>query len=150
MFEQLSGRLQSAFAKLTGTHKLTEKNIREGMEEVRRALLEADVNYSVVNDFIEKVTERALGQETIRGVNPGQQVVKVVNDELVELLGGGESGIPFNQKGPTIIMLSGLQGSGKTTTAAKLGKHLQSKGKTPLMVGADLQRPAAVDQLERL
>lgn len=150
MFEQLSSRLQDVFGKLTGGRKLTEQNIRDGMEEVRRALLEADVNYSVVTDFTDTVTKKAVGTEVLKRVDPGQQIVKIVNDELIELLGAGSPEIAFPEKTPAVIMLSGLQGSGKTTTSAKLGKYLESQGKKPLLVGADLQRPAAVDQIERL
>jgi signal recognition particle subunit SRP54 len=150
MFEALSASLEAVFRKLRGRGQLTEASIQEGLKEIRVALLEADVSYKVVKDFIAHVTERAVGQEVIRSVTPGQQIVKIVHDELARLMGSGDSSIPFAQPGPTIIMLVGLQGSGKTTTAGKLAKYIQSRGHSPLLVAADVQRPAAVDQLKVL
>lgn len=147
MFEGLQKSLSDAFKKLTGFGRLTEANIREGLGVVRQALLDADVNYNVVNTFFERVTKRAVGQDVIQSVKPGQQIVKIVYDELVALMGPVDHAIPFAKDRPTVIMLCGLQGSGKTTTAAKLALTLKSKGRKPLLVAADLQRPAAIDQL---
>lgn len=150
MFERLTERLNDAFRNLSGTGKLTESNISEAMREVRRALLEADVNYAVVKSFIADVRQECLGEDVLRSVKPGEQAIKVVNDHLVELL--GEENVPLDLSGsPAIVMLVGLHGSGKTTTAAKLSKHLRDReGRKPLLAGADLYRPAAMDQLEIL
>jgi signal recognition particle subunit SRP54 len=150
MFESLSERLKSALRNFTSRGQLNEKNIEEGLRAVRTALLEADVNYRVARDFIKRVQARAVGQEVIRSVTPGQQVVKIVYDELIELMGTSDSSIPTNQNGPTVIMLCGLQGHGKTTTAGKLGNLLRKRGRKVLLVAADLQRPGAVDQLEQV
>jgi len=150
VFEALSERLKAALKAFTSRGQLNEKNIAEGLREVRTALLEADVNYKVARDFIERVQQRAVGQDVIRSVTPGQQVVKIVYDELIQLMGPVDSAIPTNDKRPTVIMLCGLQGHGKTTTAGKLGIYLRKKGRHPLLVAADLQRPAAVDQLEQV
>jgi len=150
MFESLSKSLGEALRKLRGRGRLTEDNIKEGLREVRIALLEADVSYKVVKDFIQKVTERAVGEQVIKSVTPGQQIVKIVHDELVSLMGPVDSSIPFASQGITVIMLAGLQGSGKTTTSAKLAKLLQSKGRHPLLVAADVIRPAAIEQLKIL
>ncbi len=150
MFESISKRLSGVFAGLTG-RKLTEENIQEGLREVRKALLEADVSFKVVKDFIAAVSERAVGQEVIRSVSPAQMIIKIVHDELVALMGPGETGIPWAEKGPTVIMLAGLQGSGKTTTCGKLAAYIRKRhGKKPLLVAADVQRPAAVTQLQVL
>ena len=150
MFERLTDRLQSAFKELTGKGILTEKNVSDAMRDVRRALLEADVNYQVVKDFVAKVREECLGEEVLKSVTPGQQAIKVVNDRLAELL--GEANVPLDLDArPAVIMLVGLHGSGKTTTAAKLAKYLRDKmGRDPLLAACDLHRPAAVDQLEFL
>ncbi len=150
MFEALSASLEAVFKKLRGRGQLTEANIQEGLREIRVALLEADVSYKVVKDFIAHVTQRAVGQEVVKSVTPGQQIVKIVHDELVKLMGPADSAIPFAQPGPTVIMLIGLQGSGKTTTAAKLAKHVLARGHSPMLVAADVQRPAAIDQLKLL
>ena len=150
MFEAISDRFLGIFDKLRYGGALTEDNIREGLREVRRALLEADVNVQVVRDFLAKVTEQAIGEDVISGVQPGQQVVQIVHDELISLMGEEDSTIPFAKHGPTIILMAGLQGSGKTTSTAKLAKLLASQGKRPLMVAADLQRPAAIEQLKIL
>jgi len=150
MFESLTERLKSALRNFTSRGQLNEKNIAEGLREVRAALLEADVNYKVARDFINRVQQRAVGQEVLGSVTPGQQVVKIVYDELVRLMGPADTSLPTNDKRPTVIMLCGLQGHGKTTTAGKLAVHLRSKGRRPLLVAADLQRPAAVDQLEQV
>jgi signal recognition particle subunit SRP54 len=148
VFDTLSDKLQSALGDLRKKGKLDEEAISRAMREIRLALLEADVNFTVVRDFVAHVRERALGEEVLKSLTPGQQVVKVVHDELTELMGAGESGLAFGKF--TVILLAGLQGSGKTTTAAKLALHLQKAGRKPGLVAADLQRPAAIDQLEQL
>ncbi|HFC46553.1 MAG TPA: signal recognition particle protein [Dissulfuribacter thermophilus] len=150
MFDNLQKRLDSVFKKLKGYGRLTEENIQEGLREVRLALLEADVNYKVVKDFIARIKERALGQEVLESLTPGQQVVKIVQEELVKTLGGKSQGLNLAGKTPAVIMLVGLQGSGKTTTSAKLARFLKKKGRRPYLVPADCQRPAAIKQLEVL
>ncbi len=150
MFENLTDRLEGVFKKLRGHGKLTEENIQDGMREVRRALLEADVNFSVVKDFVASVTEKAVGREVLSSLSPGQQVVKIVHDELVELLGSKTEGLRLDGRQPVTIMMAGLQGSGKTTTAAKLAKQLKEQGRKPLLVPADVYRPAAIEQLRVL
>ncbi len=150
MFDSLSDRLNSVFKKLKGHGRLDEKNIQDGMREVRLALLEADVNYKVVKDFTERVRERAMGQDVLKSLTPGQQVIKIVNQELVELLGGEQTGLNLKTKPPVVIMLVGLQGSGKTTSTAKLALHLRRLKYTPYLVPADVYRPAAIDQLTKL
>lgn len=150
VFENLAGKLQDIFKKLRGKGKLTEKDVKEGLREIRLALLEADVNYKVVKDFIQKVTERAVGSEVLESLTPGQQIIKIVYDELTELMGATNSKIAISSKPPTIIMLVGLQGSGKTTTAAKLANYFKKNGKHPLLVAADIYRPAAIKQLNVL
>jgi signal recognition particle subunit SRP54 len=152
MFENLTDRLESVFKKLRGHGKLTEENIQEAMGEVRTALLEADVNFSVVKEFVAAVTAKAIGQEVLNSLSPGQQVVKVVHDELVALLGQpGCNRSSSTAASRSVIMLAGLQGSGKTTTAAKLAKQLlKEKGRSPYLVPADVYRPAAIEQLHVL
>ena len=150
MFESLTERLKSAFRRFTSRGQLSEKNIGEGLRAVRTALLEADVNFRVARDFVKRVQERAVGQEVIKSVTPGQQVVKIVYDELMQLMGPADSSIPFAQDRATVLMLCGLQGHGKTTTCGKLGGLLRKRGRNPLLVAADLQRPGAVDQLEQV
>ena len=150
MFENLTDRLESVFKKLRGHGKLTEENIQEAMGEVRTALLEADVNFGVVREFVAAVTAKAIGQEVLSSLSPGQQVVKVVHDELVQLLGSEAQPLRLDDKRPAVIMLAGLQGSGKTTTAAKLAKQLKAQGRAPLLVPADVYRPAAIEQLHVL
>ena len=150
MFNNLGDRFKDIFKKVSGQGKLTEANMKDALREVRLALLEADVNYGVAKNFVSKIREKALGEEVISGVNPTQQFVKIVHDELVEVLGGTNVQIAKSPKNPTIIMLSGLQGAGKTTFAGKLAKHLRSKGETPLLSGADVYRPAAKKQLKVL
>ena len=150
MFDTLSGRLQGALGDLRKRGRLDEEAISRAMREVRLALLEADVNFEVVKEFVARVRERALGQDVLKSVTPGQQVVKIVHDELTELMGSGDSRLAFAQRPPTVVLLAGLQGSGKTTAAAKLGLLLRKEGRKPGLVAADLQRPAAVDQLEQL
>ncbi|WP_028318515.1 signal recognition particle protein [Desulfobulbus elongatus] len=150
MFENLTDRLESAFKKLRGHGRLTEENIQEAMGEVRTALLEADVNFGVVREFIAAVTAKAIGKEVLTSLSPGQQVVKVVHDHLVELLGSEAQPLKLDGQQPVTIMLAGLQGSGKTTTAAKLARQLKEKGRAPLLVPADVYRPAAIEQLHVL
>jgi signal recognition particle subunit SRP54 len=150
VFDALSDRLQGALGDLRGRGKLDEEAISRAMREIRLALLEADVNFEVVKSFVAQVRERAVGQEVTKSLTPGQQVVKIVHDELTELMGAGASGLAFTSRPPTVILLAGLQGSGKTTAAAKLGLLLRKEGRKPGLVAADLQRPAAIDQLEQL
>jgi signal recognition particle subunit SRP54 len=151
MFEGIQRSLAEAFKKLRGRGRITEANIRDGLGEVRRALLDADVNYTVVNEFIARVTEKSLGQAVLRTIDPSEQIVKIVYDELVQLMGPVDSNIRFAKDRPTVLMLCGLQGQGKTTTAGKLALTLmKDRGRKPLLVAADLQRPAAVDQLKVL
>lgn len=148
MFENLSDKLQGIVKKLKGQTRITEKELNEMLREVKLALLEADVNYKIVKEFIATIEQKALGQDVIKSLTPGQQVVKIVKDEMVELLGGTESKIHFTPNPPTIIMLVGLQGSGKTTTAGKLANLLRKQGKKPLLVACDVYRPAAIKQLQ--
>src|ERR671933_123061 len=148
MFDSLADKLQSALGDLRKKGRLDEESISKAMREIRLALLEADVNFEVVKDFVASVREQALGEEVLKSLTPGQQVVKVVHDELTDLMGRGASGLAFGRF--TVILLAGLQGSGKTTSAAKLALHLRKEGRKPGLVPADLQRPAAVDQLEQL
>ncbi len=150
MFESLTDKFSSVFRSLSGRGRITEANISDAMHEVRKALLEADVNYNVVKQFCKDVTQAALGAEVIKSLHPGQVMVKIVNDELTKLMGPVDTRIYFVSPGPTVIMLAGLQGCGKTTTAAKLAKYLIAKGKKPLLVADDLQRPAAIEQLKIL
>jgi signal recognition particle subunit SRP54 len=150
VFDTLSDRLQGALGDLRKRGTLDEEAISRAMREIRLALLEADVNLGVVKDFTARVRERALGQDVVKSVTPGQQVVKIVHDELTALMGTGGSRLVFTSKQPTVILLAGLQGSGKTTAAAKLALLLRKDGKQPALVAADLQRPAAIDQLEQL
>ena len=150
MFEDLTAKLEATLKKIRGHGKLTEKNIADSLKEIRRALLEADVNYKVVKEFVEKVKQKALGAEVLRSVTPGQQIVKIVHDELIELMGKSRTDIKMAGIPPTIIMLAGLQGSGKTTFAAKLANFLRKKGHHPMLVAADIYRPAAIQQLQVL
>jgi signal recognition particle subunit SRP54 len=147
-FEGLSSRLQEITRKLGGKARITESDLKEVLREVKLALLEADVNYKIVKDFIKVIEEKSLGQDVLKSLTPGQQVVKIVKDELVELLGGEESRINFTPNPPTVIMLVGLQGSGKTTTAGKLANIIRKQGKKPLLVACDVYRPAAIKQLQ--
>jgi signal recognition particle subunit SRP54 len=150
VFDTLSDRLQSALGDVRGRGKLDEESVSKAMREIRLALLEADVNFKVVKDFVARVKARSLGLETTKGLTPGQQVVKIVHEELTDLMGSGSSKIAFAGKPPTVILLAGLQGAGKTTAAAKLALLLRKDGHAPALVAADLQRPAAVDQLQQL
>ncbi len=148
MFQDLSEKFEGIFKKLRGHGKLTESNIAETMREVRRILLEADVNFKVAKDFIGRLEQRAVGQEVLKSITPAQQVIKIIHDELSALMGSSEAGLTIANFPPTVIMLAGLQGSGKTTLAGKLARYLKNSGRTPLLAAADLQRPAAVDQLK--
>jgi len=150
MFENLSEKLDAVFRKLKGHGKLSEKNIEEGLKAVRMALLEADVHFRVAKNFIADVRERALGQEVLASLTPGQQVIKIVNEELTELMGSRHEDLNLSGPSPVAIMLVGLQGSGKTTTAGKLAVFLRNKGRQPFLVPADVYRPAAIDQLKKL
>ena len=150
MFDSLSDRLEGIFAKVRNRGRLTERDVDEVSREIRLALLEADVNVRVVKAFIERVKEAALGADLSKSLTPGQQFIKIVHDELVNTLGGTTGKLTMSPKPPTVVMLAGLQGSGKTTAAGKLARLLKSQGLQPLLVGADLQRPAAVEQLRVL
>lgn len=148
LFSNLSERLNHIFSKLTNRGKLTELEIKQAMREIRVALLEADVNFQVVKDFVAKVSERAVGEQVLESLTPGQQVVKIVNEELIELLGGGNSKLTVSSNLPTVILMCGLQGAGKTTMCGKLAYNLKSTGKKPLLVACDIVRPAAITQLQ--
>lgn len=150
VFGSLADKLQETFKKLTGKGKLTESDIRVAMREVRLALLEADVSYKVVKEFVAKVTERAIGAEILESLSPGQQVIKIVNEELIALMGSENAKIKINSKPPTVVMMAGLQGTGKTTSVAKIANLFKKKGKRPLLVAGDIYRPAAIKQLEVL
>lgn len=147
-FEGISSKFQEITRKLKGKARITESDLKEMLREVKLALLEADVNYKIVKEFISQIQEKALGQDVLKSLTPGQQVIKIVKDELVELLGGTESKINFTPNPPTIIMMVGLQGSGKTTTSGKLANILRKQGKKPLLVACDVYRPAAIKQLQ--
>ncbi len=147
-FEGLTNKLTAAFGKLRGKGKLSEADVKAAMREIRMALLEADVNYAVVKDFVKKVTEKAVGSEILESLTPGQQVVKIVNDELTELIGGSNARLTYSPQAPTVYMLCGLQGAGKTTMAGKLSGLLKKQGKKPLLVACDVYRPAAIRQLQ--
>ena len=148
IFEGLSDKLQGAFSKLKSKGKLTEKDVKDAMREVKLALLEADVNFKVVKDFVKKVQERCVGQEVMSSLTPGQHVIKIVNEELTSLMGDVSSKIMISPKPPTIIMMVGLQGAGKTTTSGKLGGYFKKQGKRPLLIACDIYRPAAIKQLQ--
>lgn len=150
MLDNLGSRFQDIFKKVRGHGKLSESNIKDALKEVKMSLLEADVNYKVVKDFIESIREKAIGTEVLKGINPGQQFIKLVNDELVELLGGTNARLTKAPKNPTVLMLSGLQGAGKTTFAGKLAKFLKKQNEKVLLVAADVYRPAAIKQLQVL
>jgi signal recognition particle subunit SRP54 len=149
MFDSLSNKLQNAFKNLRGLGKISEANVGEALREVRLALLEADVNFKVARDFIERVKTKSLGQEVIQTIHPGQQIIKIIHDELVDLLGSSNAGLQLSGN-PSCILMVGLHGSGKTTSSGKLGRLLLKQGRTPLLVAADVYRPAAMDQLEKL
>jgi signal recognition particle subunit SRP54 len=150
MFESLSEKLSRTFKKLRGQGRLTEQNIQEALKEVRMALLEADVNYKVVKKFVEDIRQSAMGREVLESLSPGQQVIKIVYEELIRLMGGTRQELNFTGRTPFTLMLVGLQGSGKTTTAGKLALHLRKKGRNPYLVPADIYRPAAIEQLQKL
>ena len=148
MLEDLTQKLETVFQKLRGYGKLSEKNVADSMKEIRRALLEADVNYKVVKDFVSSVQEKAIGQDVLRSVTPGQMIVKIVHSELIDLLGETSTQIKIAGIPPTIVMLTGLQGGGKTTFAGKLAQFFRKKGRHPMLVAADVYRPAAIEQLK--
>ncbi|HHY23254.1 MAG TPA: signal recognition particle protein [Clostridiaceae bacterium] len=148
LFENLSSKLQEAINKMRSKGRVTEKDVKEMMREIRLALLEADVNYKVVKDFVNKISERAVGQEVLESLTPGQQVIKIVHEELIALLGTVPSKLTFSPKPPSVYMMVGLQGSGKTTTSGKLANLLRKQGKNPLLVACDIYRPAAIKQLQ--
>ncbi|MFP4015464.1 MAG: signal recognition particle protein [Halanaerobiales bacterium] len=150
VFEGLAEKLQDTFKKLRGKGKLNEKDVKAALKEVKLALLEADVNYKVVKNFVKRIQERAIGHEVMESLTPGQQVIKIVNEELTDLMGGQKSDLVFSPKPPTIIMMVGLQGAGKTTHSGKLAKMLKQDGKNPLMIAGDIYRPAAIKQLQVL
>src|SRR5216110_631085 len=149
MFDSLSSKLQDAFKNLRGLGKISEENVGESLREVRMALLEADVNFQVARDFIERVKAKSIGEEVIQSIQPGQQIIKIIHDELVELLGSENAGLQLSGN-PSCVLIVGLHGSGKTTSSAKLGRLLHKQGRTPLLVAADVYRPAAMEQLEKL
>lgn len=150
MFETLSQKLEAAFKRLRGHGKITEQNVAESLREVRRALLDADVNLGVAKTFIDKVQQRAVGQEVLSSITPGQQIIKIIHDEMVALLGTSRADVAEAVDPPTVILIAGLQGSGKTTFAAKLARFLKSKGRSPMLAAADVYRPAAIEQLKTL
>src|SRR5258708_26955350 len=150
MFEALSDRFDGIFKRLRGRGHLREDDVDEGLREIRLALLEADVNFKVVRSMQARIRERAVGLELSQALNPAQQVVKIVHEELINTLGGETMRITFASKPPTVVLMAGLQGSGKTTNAAKLARWFKQQGRNPLLIGADLQRPAAVEQLRTL
>ena len=148
MFDSLSDKLANAFKKFKNKGKLSESDVKEGMREIKLALLEADVNFKVVREFVKTVSERAVGAEVLESLVPAQQIVKIVNDELVNLMGGSQSKLNISPKPPTVVMMVGLQGAGKTTHSAKLAGMYKKQGKRPLLVACDVYRPAAIKQLE--
>lgn len=148
VFEGLSEKLQQAMQKFKGKGRVTEKDVKEMMREIKLALLEADVNFKVVKDFINKVSERAVGQDVLESLTPGQQVIKIVHEEMIELMGTSNSKMTFSQKPPTVVMMVGLQGAGKTTTSGKIASMYRKQGKNPLLVACDIYRPAAIKQLQ--
>src|SRR5882757_10202364 len=147
MFDTLSSKLQNAFKNLRGLGKISEANVNDSLREVRLALLDADVNFKVVRDFIDRVKVKSLGQEVVQSIQPGQQIVKIIHDELVDLLGSANAGLEL-KSAPSSILMVGLHGSGKTTSSAKLARLLHKQGRAPMLVAADVYRPAAMDQLE--
>ena len=150
MFDTLSEKLQSVLGGLKGQGRLSEEDINKAMREIRLALLEADVNFKVVKQFVESVKERAMGADVMESLTPGQQVIKIVHEELVKLMGSASTKLTFSPRPPTVVLMAGLQGSGKTTVCAKLARHLIKQGKKPMLVAADIYRPAAIDQLKTL
>src|SRR5439155_24182419 len=150
MFDSLSTRLQDVFKSLRGEARLTPENVEAALREIRLALLEADVNFKVVKAFIDRVRDRAMGQDVLRSLSPSQQVVKIVRDEMVALFGDAEGGLPPTARRPRVVLLVGLQGAGKTTTAAKVGKWLVKQGRHRLLVSTDVKQPAAIERLNVL
>ncbi|MBF0170638.1 MAG: signal recognition particle receptor subunit alpha, partial [Nitrospinae bacterium] len=150
MFEGLTERLEGVVQRLRGMHKLSEENISDALRDVRMALLEADVNVGVVKELIAEIREQALGMETVAGLTPGQSFIKIVHERLTDLLGGATVPVTYAERGPTVILMTGLQGSGKTTTTAKLARFIARQGYRPMVVSADVYRPAAMDQLATL
>ena len=150
MFDNLSEKFQDAFKNLSGKGSISESNIDDALKEIRTALLEADVNFRIARDVVKRIREKAIGENVLEGISPGQQVIKIVNDELVHLLGSENQGLSAGGTPPKVILIVGLQGSGKTTTSAKLALHIRKKNQKVLLVAADLRRPAAMDQLETL
>src|SRR5213075_3323261 len=149
MFDSLSNKLQNAFKNLRGLGKISEENAGEALREVRLALLEADVNFKVARDFIERVKAKSMGAEVVQSIQPGQQIIKIIHDEMVELLGSENAGLELSGN-PSCVLMVGLHGSGKTTSSAKLSRLLHKQARTPLLVAADVYRPAAMEQLEKL
>src|SRR2546430_8190459 len=149
MFDSLSGKLQAVFKNLRGLGKISDSNVADSLREVRLALLDADVNFKVACDFVDRVKEKAIGQQVIQSIQPGQQIIKIIHDELVELLGSQNAGLQLSGN-PSSLMMVGLHGSGKTTSSGKLARLLKKQGRAPLLVAADVYRPAAMDQLETL
>lgn len=147
-FEGLTEKLNNAFKRLRGKGRLTEADVKEAMREIRMALLEADVSYKVVKDFVARVSERAVGSDVLEALSPAQMIVKIVNEELTELMGGEDAKLTISSKPPTVIMMVGLQGAGKTTNSAKLAGLMKKQGKRPLLSACDVYRPAAIEQLE--
>ena len=147
MFEDLSLKLESVFKRLRGQGKVSEANVAETLREIRRVLLDADVNYKVAKQFVDDVQKRAIGQEVLQSITPGQLIIKIIFDEMVKLLGTSKTDIAFSSMPPTVVMVAGLQGSGKTTFAAKLAAHLKSQGRPPLLVAADGQTRQAISSL---
>ena len=145
-FASLSEKLNHVFSKLTKRGKLTELEIKQAMREIRIALLEADVNYTVVKDLVNSISEKAVGEQVLKSLTPGQQVIKIVNEELTKLMGNTNSKLAVSPKPPTVILMCGLQGAGKTTMCGKLGFHLRKQGKKPMLVACDIYRPAAINQ----
>ncbi|MDE3152979.1 MAG: signal recognition particle receptor subunit alpha, partial [Gemmatimonadota bacterium] len=150
MFDELSSKLESAFSRLRGRGVLSEADIKEGLREIRRVLLEADVNFQLTREFLERVEKKAVGVSQLRTVSPAQQLVKIVHDELTAMLGERREGLKLSSVPPTVVMMVGLQGSGKTTTAAKLARKLKAEGRPARLIACDVYRPAAIDQLETL
>ena len=150
MFENLSEKLEGALKRLRGQHRITEENVSDTLREVRRALLDADVHLAVVKEFIESVKAKALGETVVKSVSPGEQMVKILHDELMTLMGSEQSDLQLGSRTPSVVLVAGLQGSGKTTFCAKLARHLKSKGRRPMLVAADVYRPAAIEQLKLL
>ena len=148
MFQSLTEKLSNAFKRFRSKGKLTEADVREGMREVKLALLEADVNFKVVKDFVKNVTERAVGETVLESLLPAQQIVKIVNEELISLMGGETPKLEISSRPPTVVMMVGLQGAGKTTHAAKIASMYKKKGKNPLLIACDVYRPAAIKQLQ--